>query len=137
MHRVVLTLLLASSSLAFAPAPLPKRQARWNNSLEVSQLVGTWSLAGRHGALSHVVITPTQWTFGNPGQVTYDLRIHHDRTPAEFDLMQVGQTQPYGRGLICREGDSIRVIYRWDGLRPASFDDSRGIVLAMVRVSAR
>jgi hypothetical protein len=137
MRLITATLALALLSLAFAPAPFPKRQARLTNSLEVSQLVGTWSITGARGGLSQIVITPTQWTFGTPGRVTYDLRIHHVKTPAEFDLMRVGETHPYGRGLIRREGETIRVIYRWDGLRPASFDDSKGIVLTLVRVSAR
>jgi hypothetical protein len=137
MRLITATLALALLSLAFAPAPFPKRQARAKNSLEVSQLVGTWRVTGTNHGLSQIIITPTQWTFDNPRRVVYDLRIHHDRTPAEFDLMRVGQTQPYGRGLIRREGETIRVVYSWSGNRPANFDGSGGIVLTMVRVSAR
>jgi len=133
MRRLALLLSLALLSLAFAPAPLPRRQARARDTLEVSRLVGAWRISGRNAGISHVVITPTQWTFGKPGRITYDLRVHHDKQPAEFDLMRVGQKEPYGRGIIKREGDTIRIAYKWSNGRPARFDEPGNIVMTLER----
>jgi hypothetical protein len=146
MPRFVL-LSLALLALAFAPAPLPKRQNRDKDSLAVAHLVGTWRSTGLYyppdttkhdaaqGGVGHITITPTQWTFGKGRGITYDLIVHHDKRPVEIDLMHVGRQEPYGRGLIRREGDTIRIVYSWSGSRPTSFDQSGCIVLTMVRES--
>ena len=71
------------------------------------------------------------------GNTTYDLRIDPARKPAEVDLMQIGQKEPYGRGLIRREGDTLHVIYVWGTARPTGFDGQQsGCVLTLVRESA-
>ena len=149
MRRLCPLAALAVLSLAFAPAPLPRREGRGNNSLAVGQLLGTWRATGlyfapfkdrqdpvRHGVAT-VAISPTQWVFDKGGtNTTYDLRIHSDRRPVEFDLMQLGQNEPYGRGLMRRDGKVLTVIYNW-GERPKGFDNSSGgCLLTLVRESA-
>jgi uncharacterized protein (TIGR03067 family) len=139
---------LALFCLAFAPAPFPKREARVKDSLEVKNLLGTWRVRDLYNppdttrkdptanGVSTVTISPTRWTFNKGTQpVPYDLRIHHEKVPAEIDFMQVGQTQPYGRGLIRREGDTLRVTYNWSNGRPADFRQGT-CILVMVRQSA-
>jgi hypothetical protein len=144
VSRAVL-LSLALLPLAFAPAPLPRRQARANDSLAVARLVGVWRATGLYhtpnkarldpdrGGVGHVIITPTRWTFSKTTPVVYDLRIHDDRRPVQFDLMHQGSKQPYGMGLMRREGNLIRVIYGWNGTRPKDFEESGYVVLTLVR----
>jgi hypothetical protein len=150
MSRLCSLAALALFCLAFAPAPFPKREARVKDSLEVKNLLGTWRVTALYNppdttrkdpatnGVTSVTITPTRWIFNKANNpVTYDLRIHHDKRPAEFDMMQVGQTQPYGRGLMRREGESIRVIYSWSNDRPNGFENQQAsCMLVMVRQSA-
>jgi hypothetical protein len=42
--------------------------------------------------------------------------------PAALDLTVVGQTTPYGTGIISRKGDTMQVLYSWGLARPNSFD---------------
>jgi hypothetical protein len=130
-----LTPLLAASllSLAFAPAPLPRRAARADDSVEVSRLLGAWRVTDPRGGATNVVITPTQWTFCGSRRVSYDLRIHHDRQPAEIEFMEVGRKRPIGRGIIRREGAAVRVVYDWGSRRPAGFDQAGFYALTLVR----
>src|SRR4051812_17511021 len=119
---------------AFAPAPLPRRQARPSGDLDVGRLVGRWRITGVYylpdkvsqvasaERNSPITITATQWSFGKERRPTYDLRIDHNKRPAEIDFMQVGQKEPHGRGLIRREGRVLRVVYNWGGARPTHFD---------------
>ena len=145
--RRLLTL-AAVLSLAFAPAPLPRPAPR-EEALTAESLAGTWRVTALYHppdktpkdpagqGVTHVVITATQWAFEGSGAARYDLRIDNSKKPAEFDMMQVGQKMPYGRGLMRREGAGIRVVYRWSGTRPASFDDpAAGCDLTLVRENA-
>jgi hypothetical protein len=133
--RYLVLLMLAVLSLAFAPIPFPKPKNEAKNALAVKKLVGTWRISAIYhhpnkvprdpgrSEPTHIIISPTGWAFKGPAAVSYDLRIDHTKTPGEFDLMRHGQLQPYGRGLIRREGRAIRVIYRWNGARPTSFEN--------------
>jgi uncharacterized protein (TIGR03067 family) len=131
--------LAAASLMAFAPAPLPRRGGRSDkDSVSLTALIGTWRAtslkqtgqaqvqAGR-GGIDSVQITATQWIF-NPGRgpTTYDLRIDHTRKPAEVDMMYAGQKDPYGRGIIRREGNTLRIVYNWGTQRPTGFDNQPG-----------
>jgi uncharacterized protein (TIGR03067 family) len=130
---------LAASLTAFAPAPLPRRgRASEKDSVALAALIGTWRATslrqtgpgqapvGR-GGIDSVRISATQWIF-NPGRgpTTYDLRIDHTRKPAEIDMMYVGQKEPYGRGIIKRDGNTLRIVYNWGAQRPAGFDNQPG-----------
>lgn len=130
-----LLLLLAVLSLAFAPAPLPRRPARDDGSLSGEKLAGTWrgiELCNTQDnvkrdpaqmGVGHVTITATQWAWGkSAGPDALTLRIDATRSPAEIDFIRPGQQGPSGRGLIRREGNAIRVLFNW-GVRPTSFDN--------------
>jgi hypothetical protein len=83
------------------------------------------SVAPTADGVSHVTIRPGEWSFDGASGVSYDLRIDQGKPVVGFDLMRPGQTEPYGRGLIRREGRAIRVIYQW-GARPTGFTDQPG-----------
>jgi uncharacterized protein (TIGR03067 family) len=148
MRQLVL-LIVVALSLAFAPAPLPRPKTE-KASVAVKDLVGTWRVGALYhlpdkalrdpakDGVTHVTISLTQWVFKGRNDVTYDLRIDPMKKPAEFDLMRPGQKEAYGRGLIRREGDAIRVVYRWGSGRPTSFENQRsGCELMLVREKAR
>ena len=105
----------------------------------LSDLIGGWratSLAQTgnpqqrdpaSNGVSQVTVTGTQWIFNkqqNP--TTYDLHIDHTRRPAEINFMYVGQKEPYGRGILKREGNTLRIIYNWGSERPTGFDNQPG-----------
>lgn len=130
-----LFLLAVALSLAFAPAPLPKRPSRGKDSLSVESLLGTWRATDLYNTpnktrldpdsngVGHVTVTATQWAFARTaGPGAYDMTLDSGKVPAEINFMHAGQKEPYGRGLIRREGNTIRVLYNW-GPRPTSFDN--------------
>lgn len=136
---VVLALLAVVALTAFAPAPFPKRESRVKEGLSVQALLGTWKairlartgqsdqLDVRSNGVQTVTITPTQWIFDKAGQSPseYDLRIDPAKLPAEIDFYRPGQQTPYGRGVIRREGDKLRIIYNWGEPRPAGFENQQ------------
>jgi uncharacterized protein (TIGR03067 family) len=150
MLRLCSLVVLAFLSLAFAPAPFPKNKARVKDSLAVKDLLGTWRITALYhlpdttrkdpaaNGVTTVTISPTQWVFNKAANpVIYDLRLHHEKRPAEIDFMHVGQMQPYGRGLIRREGDMLRVVYSWSSGRPTGFENQQGgCIITLVRESA-
>lgn len=119
---------------AFAPAPLPRRQTPQLDSVSLKALMGDWKATSlkqtgngpqpARGGIDQVTITQTQWIFNRrSGATPYDLRIDHTRRPAEIDLMHAGQSEPYGRGIVKREGNVLRVVYHWGAQRPTGFEN--------------
>ncbi len=144
--RYLVLLMLAALSLAFAPIPFPKPKTEAKDSLAVKKLVGTWRVSAifhhpnkvpRHPDRqepTHVTISLTGWAFTAPAPASYDLRIDHTKKVVEFDLIRHGQMEPYGRGLMRREGRAIRVIYQWGGTRPTDFENQpSGFEMLLVR----
>jgi uncharacterized protein (TIGR03067 family) len=138
-------------SLAFAPAPLPRRGGRADSDTAVSLalLQGTWTITkleqikdtGRvdmGNYLKEIRVESARWHFiyreaGN-APVVYALAVDGNKKPATFDLMVVGQDHPYGRGLIQRQGDEVKVLYGFDGKRPPTFTPlPTGFVLMTLR----
>ena len=136
MFRVPFALLVVMALTAFAPAPLPRRGARAKDTVSVKELVGVWRATELYNTpnkarldpvtngVSHVPITETKWAFGKQGATGYDLRIDASKNPAEIDFMNSGQTEPYGRGIIRRQGNTIRIIYNWGPQRPTTFENA-------------
>lgn len=139
MSRRVLALsvvLAALAQAAFAPAPFPRRESRDKDVLTHTALIGnyrtvslvqTGSTAQRDvstNGVTHVSITSTQWIFNkNNSPTTYDLQVDHTKRPVEFNMLYVGQKDPYGRAVVRREGNKIRVIYNWGAQRPTGFEN--------------
>jgi len=130
-------LLAVLSLTAFAPAPLPRRTAPIKDAVDHKSLIGTWRATklGQTGSteerdpasngVAQVTITETQWVFNRNqnNTATYDLRIEHLKRPAEIDFMHAGQKDPYGRGVIKREGNTLRIIYTGSTTRPTGFEN--------------
>ena len=142
MSRRVLALsavLVALLLTAFAPAPFPRREAR-GDSLSLKELIGDYratslvqtgsnqvNVQPSTNGVTHVSITSTQWIFNkNNSPTTYDLRVDNARKPVEMNFMYVGQKDPYGRAIVRREGNKLRVIYNWGTQRPTGFENQPG-----------
>jgi uncharacterized protein (TIGR03067 family) len=138
MSRISFALLAVMALTAFAPAPLPRRDARIRDSLSVKDLLGVWRATELYNTpnkalldpaangVGHVTISDAKWVFGRQNGTTYDLKIDPSKNPAEIDFMYVGQQDPYGRGIIRRQGNTIRVIYNWGNQRPTAFENQQG-----------
>jgi uncharacterized protein (TIGR03067 family) len=134
----VSAVLVALMMTAFAPAPFPRREAR-GDSLTLKDLVGDYRAislvqtgtqpngAPLSSGVTHVSITTTQWIFNkNSGPTTYDLQVDHAKKPVEMNFMYVGQKEPYGRAIVRREGNKLRIIYNWGTQRPSGFENQPG-----------
>jgi uncharacterized protein (TIGR03067 family) len=142
MYRRVVAVsavLVALMLTAFAPAPFPRREAR-GDSLTLKDLIGDYRAVSlvqtgtaqgngppSSSGVTHVSITSTQWIFNkNSGPTTYDLRVDHAKKPVEMNFLYVGQKEPYGRAIVRREGNKVRVIYNWGTQRPSGFENQPG-----------
>jgi hypothetical protein len=138
MTRVLFALLAFIALTAFAPAPWPRRDAKVRDSIAHKDVIGNYRALelfqtnngnvnrGNPGAngITHIVITQTQWSFNKgPGATTYDLQIDSSKKPAEINFLYTNQKEPYGRGIIRREGNKLRIIYKWGAQRPPSFEN--------------
>src|SRR3954469_11456681 len=84
MRRIALPLLLALSSLAFAPAPLPKSgRSKSGPNLTIQ---GTWRQVDKHTTL---IVTATRFEYYTQvhGPIKYDLRLDATKTPPTYDLL--------------------------------------------------
>jgi uncharacterized protein (TIGR03067 family) len=130
---LLVLLLVAVPSLAFAPAPFPRSQPSARNSVAARDLAGCWTVTRAHrteanGSLAtirtkfpSVTITPTRWVFhSSPTDVAYDLRINPTKKPAEIHLAYTGQKEPFFQGVIERKDDTLRIIYS-SQQRPTGF----------------
>lgn len=138
MSRVVFVLMVVVTLAAFAPAPLPRRDSRLRDSLSVRELAGIWRATDLYNTpnknrldpasqgVGHVTISEGKWIFGRETGATYEFRIDPSKNPAEVDLMNVGQKEPYGRGLIRRQGNTLRIVYNWGAQRPTGFEEQQG-----------
>jgi uncharacterized protein (TIGR03067 family) len=136
--RLFVALIVVMGLTAFAPAPLPRRDTRPKDGVDVASLVGSWKATRllsnnipidvASNGVSNVTITVNQWVFssGPNNRTEYDLKIDHTKKPAEINFYHKGRRTdgaPYGTGIIKREGNKIRIIYHWSRRVPMSFDN--------------
>jgi uncharacterized protein (TIGR03067 family) len=119
----------------FAPAPFPRPVRRADEGLRLSKLQGSWQcvnqyLAVRDGVLARnravreVSIEDDRWTFRSDrlGSVSYRIVVNVHQTPATLDFFRGQQKSPHGTGILRREGNTLHLLFIWDGERPESFE---------------
>jgi uncharacterized protein (TIGR03067 family) len=137
--RLLFACLVLLGASAFAPAPFPRTQRPSKDTVAVAQIQGTWTILKLHltddkgglidqgDYLSEIVVANNRWNFhyrqGRNAPTTYQLTIDAGKTPATIDLTQIGQTTPYGTGIIRRKGDSMWMLYSFGKQRPTSFEN--------------
>jgi hypothetical protein len=133
-------LLILSASLAFAPAPLPKRPHRSDpDEITLAAFQGSWRATKMVRTLGNGETTPQgyswtharvvgdRWTFMTGSSAGSTLRISFDNTkkPAFVNFYYpVERREIYGVALIRRHEGKVEFMYRWGGEagRPVSFD---------------
>ncbi len=146
MFGRLLTAVVALAALttltAFAPAPFPKPGRRPpGRSLDARWLEGTWKVdrvertinggyQPARSVTSTVRVGEGKWTFirsaavkGGGREVSYRLVLHTNQVPIRLDGMRANSDTPYMRGIVRRVGDTIEVLYRFNGEHPTSFDN--------------
>jgi hypothetical protein len=137
--RLILALIILVGVTAFAPAPFPRKDRRGTILFGARSMEGLWKVekverSNKGGYLnstslmSHIQIQGGRWIFmrNNGGVPTpstnYRLVIHTDRRPIALDGMRDNNNTPYMLGIIREVNDTIQVLYRFSGNRPADFD---------------
>jgi uncharacterized protein (TIGR03067 family) len=138
MSRWTLFFLVAFLSLGFAPAPFPRpgRRGADQQAVSLAHVQGTWEIlklehttatgpVDKGKSLKAIRIENNRWSFlhrtAGVRDVVYDLAVDGSKKPATFDLMRQGQQQPYGMGLLVRQGDDMQVLYSFTNGRPPTF----------------
>jgi uncharacterized protein (TIGR03067 family) len=138
--RPLFAALVLAGLTAFAPAPLPRSQrGKGDGALSLSELQGTWTvtklqmtrgngqLTDSRAQMSQVRISGDRWSFvygTGPADVNYTIRVDHRLRPPQLDFYRLTSkdTEPYGVGILRRDGDSVQLVYTWGGSRAASFE---------------
>ena len=119
--RICMLLLLAASSLAFAPAP---RSKPGPNEVDLKRLQGTWIGPGNLVAR----FQGDTLTYYRGGELVTQYRTTLDASarPKSLDLVGIGGCAKDGRRYGCiyeRDGDRLRTACNgWDEGRPTAFE---------------
>jgi hypothetical protein len=141
VNRAALALLV-SMLPAFAPAPLPRRQAASPaDEFSLSHFQGYWEFT-RFDETSQVKgarVEGDRWTYVNrdgTDNAVYTLVVGKGRGPLPIDWHTSKDQPPYFLGLVQRDGDTVHVIYRV-GVRaqdrPAAIAGAKGWLVMTLR----
>jgi len=141
MTRPLFAVLVLAGLTAFAPAPLPRSpRGHRGDGLSLGELQGTWTvtklqmtrgkgqLTDGGTSLAQVRISGDRWSFvygqARMNDVNYTIRVDHSLRPPRLDFHYLGSKdkEPYGKGILRRDGDTVQLMYTWGGDRAASFD---------------
>jgi uncharacterized protein (TIGR03067 family) len=139
--RLLFAALVLFGLTAFAPAPFPKTEReRKVEGVSLDQMQGVWTVtklqttrssgaATDSGSyLKEVQITGDRWSFvyreGRNNAVNYTIRIDHKIKPPQLNFYNnhLKDAQPYGMGILKREGNVVQLMYTWGGARATSFE---------------
>jgi hypothetical protein len=137
--RLATGLLLLIGPLAFAPAPLPRRErVRQTGEITLASFQGSWRITkrltlhanGLHtpsaSPVTHIRIAGDRWTFmtGRGEGNTLLVGIDNTKSPAHLNFYRGGNKALHGVGLIRRHGRGVQVLYTWGGERnrPPGFE---------------
>ena len=137
--RLLLACLALVGATAFAPAPFPRSRKAALEGVTVERIQGDWTILQLHmteanggkrdqgKSLSRIRIEKDRWTFCNSDparpSIGYLLSIDPKRTPVAIDLSVLGQSKPYGTGIIRRKGNLMHVLYSFGKERPTGFEN--------------
>ena len=139
--RLALAALVLFALTAFSPAPFPKTQReRKLSGLSLEAMQGTWivvklqttnakGLPADGGTyLKDVQIDGDRWSFvyreGRSNTVNYTIRIDDKVKPPQLNFYTGGNKdgQPYGKGILKRDHNTVQLLYTWGGSRTTSFE---------------
>ena len=116
-----------SGSLAFAPAPFPKKRDRAQE--ETKRLEGRWrQVSGQNvGVLMRIEpgrMTFSGWASTAPGaRVSYDLTLEARKSPPSYAIAYPGRNEPAFLGIYKLEGDTLTLCSNLAGHgRPTAFE---------------
>jgi uncharacterized protein (TIGR03067 family) len=128
MRRPALSLLLAISSLAFAPAPLPRPQRGRDPAAAIE---GEWDQSGRRARIAR-----GRLTYLDGPNNEYEVRLYPWARPPAYTLRRLGAIEGWHyEGIYRLEGDTLTFCYNGTGRsRPTSFDQNGCRAEVFVRV---
>jgi uncharacterized protein (TIGR03067 family) len=124
MRRVLPLLVLLT--LAFAPAPPPRRERAQGRP---ERIEGHWRQVSGPNVGVLLVVEPGRMTFSGwkgvdpTSRVVYDLTVDPRKRPATYDVAYQGRKEPAFLGIYKLEGDTLTCCNRLAGHgRPAAFE---------------
>ena len=121
-------------TVAFAPAPLPRRAQ--SEADDAQKLQGVW-LTSDSGRPVELAIVGARWTFSRGGRVTseWTAKLAPATTPRQVDLTNVRQGDDVIQAIYRLDGGELTFAYEAGSSgRPTRFDGSdRGAVMRLKR----